>query len=90
MEEAKRELVSVCWRRSMSNPSFVPRPTPFFSVLWFALTIIHGCRRAALLSTQTEEQKKWGRSGNEASLVPSYSILRPDDESFLPTLSHSV
>ena len=27
--------------------SLVPRPTPFFSVLRFPLTIIHGCRRAA-------------------------------------------
>ena len=26
--------------------SLVPRLTPFFSVLWFQLTIIHGCGRA--------------------------------------------
>ena len=38
-----------------TSTSLVPRPTPFFSVLRFVLTIIHG-----LLSTQTEEQKKWG------------------------------
>ena len=42
--------------------SLVPRPTPFFlfRLLRFPLTIIHG------LSTETEEQKKWGRPGNEA------------------------
>ena len=46
---------------------------PVFSVLWFALTIIHGCGRAVkasvLLSTQTEKQKKQGRPGNEARMA---------------------
>ena len=47
---------------------------PVFSVLQFPLTIIHGCGRAAfhirvLLSTETEEQKKRGRPGNEASTL---------------------
>ena len=47
---------------------------PVFFVLQFPLTIIHGCGRAAfrirvLLSTETEEQKKRGRPGNEASTL---------------------
>ena len=53
-------------------PSLVPRPTPFFSCSYyyidrFPLTIIHGCFRIrVLLSTETEEQKKRSRPGNEA------------------------
>ena len=52
----------------------------FFPVLRFALTIIHGCGRAAkngpppfrirvLLSMQNKEQKNQGRPGNEARFL---------------------
>ena len=44
---------------------------PVLSVLRFALTIIHGCRRTATAlpnpSTHSEEQRKRGRPGNEAT-----------------------
>ena len=57
--------------------SFPGLPRFFLFFGWFPLTIIHECGRAAfftalphrvLLSTETEEQKKRGRLGNEAKL----------------------
>ena len=46
-------------------PSLVPRPTPFFSVLRFVLTIIHGCGRAALphLCISYQRKPKNGKNG---------------------------
>ena len=54
--------------------SLVPRPPRFFcSSVCIDNNIIHGCGRAA---TQTEEQRKGGRPGNEAvCVVPCYFLV---------------
>ena len=49
-------------------PSLVPRPTPFFSVLRFAFTIIHRPSASVYYcQRKPKTRKKWGRPGNEAN-----------------------
>ena len=75
-------IVGIRIHANNGSVSLVPRSNLFCSVLRFALTIITQMWKASLtstcvlLSTQTEEQKKWGRPGNEAISRVSL-LLRP-------------
>jgi len=51
--------------------SLVLGPTSFF-ILQFALTIVHGSSSASVYNGQCKlKSEKWGRPGNEASLLYS-------------------
>ena len=60
----------------MNTTSLVPRPTPFFSVLRFPLTIIHGCGRAASVyycQRKPKNRKKGvGLHGNTTEFTQPY------------------
>ena len=69
---------------------------PVLYVLWFALTIIHGCRRAAKTHICQRKPKNRKKRGRGTRLIPNaiadsiYTLLTVYTVYFQATISHGM